>query len=724
MIFTKERDIINNINSNTIINLISNTKSGDSYGIMSITSYVNYSNNIYYVTSSKCTTQLAYNCHLIYDKNSISNIGYAYDTYMHYNTSTKFIYCTVDHIVDLLLCFLSKQKHDSYNVNKKNYLPNIIIFDKMYLNYRDLSFCLYLWKAIYCKNQNKCPKIIIIHSGQLNNHKLLSIEHPDKNDKTLNLDEKYEVIPNEITKGVNNSTILYYPEYTVPTIIFDSESNKYPIYDNNRYIRAAILTNEYYQKKLPGIYVICVPRQQEAEIVINTLNNLFCENIVSLYDGLNMEKIKQIYIKKYIKIIVTTCTFKLSTIFNNISLIIDTMAQNNTNSFLEKNQQLKWLTITDSLNRMKIGTKSTHYIVMCSEKIYELLDEKIDEKSVSFHEVPHCREIYEILKYNLNPLNIFVGTSLESIINMELISLKNMGIILNNYNNYKLTRMGYFCFNFPLNIRNSAIVYIFSQCDKNSLMSSTNNEIHNSNTFILLALLCSLERYGNGLFFWPKKLANEDFMSYSMRYDDVLMEFEKKYGGYSDINTIINIWLDICKNTNPFDFKNLKKFCIDNQLNFKHFRDASILLQKCIFIGNKFRFKINMNLDMQKITNLNVAELGIQIYESLKIAYQGYETTITKNSTNHVTACCANQEYRIDNKSVHTMHIGNYNDKIYYSLVKTQKKTSKGTIQVVNVLHAIPDNDNNDDNNLSIFLSDVDSDQEDNDFYIDSIENT
>lgn len=742
MTFTKETDLINIINSNTFINLISDAESGDSYAIMNITSRASHNSNIFYVTSSTCTAQMAYNRHLLCNKRNTLNLGYAFDTNIRYNVSTKFIYCTINHIIDILLRFLSKNKYQFYNANFSNNrteksLPGVIILDKMYLNHRDLILCLYLWKAINRKTRNECPKIIVINSKPFNNQQILPVlttmatsEAPKNyNDFNLKLNEVFKEIPDEITKGVTDSTIIYYPEHIKPTIIFDSESNKYPIDDNNRYIRAAILANEYYKKKIQGVYIICVPRWQEADIVINALTSLLNEDISLFSNGLTTEQIGRIYAKKNTKIIVTTCVFKLSTIINDISLIIDTMSHNNDGFFLEKNHQPKWITLAESIDRMRMGTKSTHYLAMCSENIYKILDE-MEQK---FHGVPHGREIYEILKYNLNPLNIFAGTSLNDKINIELTVLKNMGLVLRNYNNYRLTNMGYFCFNFPLNIRNSAIVYLLCQHNKiNPIAQRENNTnyntqispVSNNNIFVFLALLCSLECYGNGLFFWPKKIPNEDFMSYSMRHDDILIEFEKKYGGYSDISTIINVWIDICKNIDPLNFKNLKKFCIDNHLNYKHFRDASLLLKKCIFSGNKSRIKINANYDKQTIINSDVTELGNKFYNLLKITHQGYETIITKSSSGQIIANCCNQEYRIDNKSIHTMHIGNRHDKIYYSLVKTQKKTTKGVIQIVNVLHAIPDNDCIDDNNLSIFLSDAESEQEEDDFYIDSIENT
>ena len=57
------------------------------------------------------------------------------------------------------------------------------------------------------------------------------------------------------------------------------------------------------------------------------------------------------------------------------------------------------------------------------------------------------------------------------------------------------------------------------------------------------------------------------------------------------------------------------------------------------------------------------------------------------------------------------MNVGNNSKKIYYTLVRSERKTYKGIIRMIHVLHAVPDKES-EGGTMSIFSSDIECDSE------------
>ncbi len=105
---------------------------------------------------------------------------------------------------------------------------------------------------------------------------------------------------------------------------------------------------------------------------------------------------------------------------------------------------------------------------------------------------------------------------------------------------------------------------------------------------------------------------------------------------------------------------------------------------------------------------INYQELSDTFYNLLALTHPDYKTTIVHKSNGNTVAICKGIEYKIDKKAIHLMNVGNSSNKIYYSLVQTNKHTKKGTIRIINVLHAISD----DSDKILIFLSESDVDDD------------
>ena len=121
---------------------------------------------------------------------------------------------------------------------------------------------------------------------------------------------------------------------------------------------------------------------------------------------------------------------------------------------------------------------------------------------------------------------------------------------------------------------------------------------------------------GSGLFYWPKK-KNEDISNYSMRKDEFIQKIEDNFIGYSDIDTIFNIWTEICRSINPFYLTDLHIFCKCHMLNFKHFQNAVDLLKICLFSHNSLSIRHNLNILKSNFPKINLKNLGRTFYSLL-----------------------------------------------------------------------------------------------------------
>ena len=235
--------------------------------------------------------------------------------------------------------------------------------------------------------------------------------------------------------------------------------------------------------------------------------------------------------------------------------------------------------------------------------------------------------------------------------------------------------------------------------------------LNDPNVFIHLIVLCTINCYDTGIFVLPKRIPNEDNVMYNMRCDDVVQKIEDNFAGYSDTDTIFNIWIKILSTINPFYLTNLKKFCYEHKLNFRCFKNAIILMKQCMNIINNSKNEFNGEFrysngftdrnsngftgafaiyhNVGQFNKPNMKIVSKTFYKLLELTHWDCKINIDSN----MMAYCGDVVYRIDHNSIHKMDLGNNFKKIYYAMVRTKKNTKNGQIDMVNIIHACPDDD-------------------------------
>lgn len=680
-IYPKLSEICDTVKNSLITIVTAHTGSGKTIGVPnSLATGLGADGSIFCSVPSEAAMHFSYRFQSHLCSQTKNYVGYACEREIHYTYNTKIVYCSTKYLLNKLMRTISNLTQSKYR-NFTSWFCSIFILDEFHVRSKESDICLCLWIYYYRQwlvdpNLPAPPKLVIM-SATLDDH-------------IVNL---LPVTPIQLSYSIEMYPI---------SVCFDNVSSHYGMDADQRYLRAAHLAYQYHQKKHPGVYLIFVPGKQEIEIVINSLKKKFMDNadIYGAHGDLTIDELLKIHEPekdKKRKIVVATNIAEYSLTIENVSLVIDTLTHREATSTLDESTQVDLYWISKASSKQRKGrtgrTCPGIYVIMQTEENYHNLPEigipEIERITISY-------EILLLLKFGLEPKIVLSNILSEWQIEMNIGLLNKLGFIETVLpSSIKVSDMGDFCSEFPLSIRKSAILYHLKQLD-------------DPNIFLYLAVICTLNCYGSGIFVWPKKLDSDDNFTYSLKYNDTLQKLEDEFAGYSDVDTIFNIWIKICSTINPFYIPDLRSFCVSHNLNFRRFKETINLLKQCIIIGNRNNIALYVQHNVNTFSKPNVNDLNKMFYYLLKLTHDDYKTTIRFNSSGDAVAICCGVEHRIDNKTVNKMNLGNNTNKIYYSLVRTQRKNKKGIVRIVSVLHGIS-NCHIRDGDFSIFSSDNES---------------
>ena len=691
VIYSKLPEIIDAIKKSMITIVRVDTGSGKTIGVPNYLSKEKYfTNGIFCSVPTIAATISAakYQSDIIGIRNYV---GYACEGNVNYYHNTRIVYCTTGHLLNKMVRTVSNIIKKEKNIY---WFCSVLVLDEFHVRTKESDICLCLWISAYKMWKNnpaiypKPPKLVIM---------------------SATLDDTIKILlPTE-------PSVLSYAVQTHPIkIVYDDQAStrNYNIDDDELYLRTVSIAQKYHNDKYDGVYLIFVPGKQELELIQTELEKYFGPNadIYIAHGDLSIDELVMIHNRPkdgIRKIVVATNIAECSITIENVSLVIDTMTHREASSSLDESLKLDlhWISKANSKQRMgRTGrTCPGIYIPLVSEEKYSTLTDNITPE---LERVSISYDILKLLKFELDPKIILAPIISMWQIDIHIDLLKKLRFIrepektisklsLHPHNKIIVTDMGDFCSEFPLSIRKSAMLYHLKN-------------LREPNSFIYLAVICTLNCYGAGLFYMPKKNKGEDAVCYELRREDAKIIFEDKFAGYSDVDTIFNIWIELCATINPFYITDLRNFCRDNQLNFRRFKNTVTILKQCMIVCNRMALRVSHNV--KTFIRPNLEELSRTFYNLLALTHHDYITTVHYNFTGDVTAICGGLQHKIDNRAIHQMELGNNMRQVYYALVRTQKTTRNGyVLRIINVLHSIPQDDVDEDT-PSIFSSDIDSD--------------
>lgn len=599
------KDILNVINSNDKINILY------SQGIDSIITFsdslIRSGHKIFVIVNFINNVDLLYNYHK--SLNLKYNIGFAVFDSQVYDNKSNVIYMTTKYINYLFSI------HD-----KILNIPDIIILCDTYENKYDNILFLKLFDQ-YSYNLGK----LIVFS-----------QYP--------------------------SLISNFVKYDMRNIYYDININytirNYSVNDTDLLNDIFSLLCDSYKLNKNNNMVVLLPDIDMINIMLNKIEKCPLEIIAySLYDikKISMSDINCVYLTTHNLI----SPFKL----NNISIVIDSMIENVIkytdnggirfyNKYINKNKAIA------SLSYLGQNLSGTCYRMMTKD--YYDYRNSIGKDS---QDLP-LTFILDMIKFKINPY-ILTSYVNEYYLNLSTDILVNIGCIKNN----KLTDMGVFCLNYPLGIRNSALLFYCIQ-NKFPLFESI--------------VIASLIDCSPGYFTFPLKTDNIPYIDYIQYRSRYIIDNFDKFKGYSDLHTYFNIWnnlynsLDVLNTSND----NIYNWCINNKINFNKILDLISTILQCISITTKLGYDVDIiSLDHSDIMS-NIIKIIDIVYSDLKFELKNddifnllYVDPIT-NLTHKLSIINS-----INNLSINP-------NKFIYALNTSTVSSQTGDINIINVLFA------------------------------------
>lgn len=453
------------------------------------------------------------------------------------------------------------------------------------------------------------------------------------------------------------------------TIRFDKTSDRFSV---QKCFRAVELAGQFSNQTV----TIITPDDKHAGIIYNNISAL-SKRTRSVHKLSSDSDLHNIIDHDLTKIVI--CTVDTVQYLKRSQVVIDLLtAPQKYSRDIVTNQLFRSITCQESIIHQSLA--SDMYIPLCSENQYYLLPKEIEQNTGSkalIETVPETGNLSlekQILTIQMHGLS--AEDLLEDVrVSERMLSLKKYRIL--NHKQY-LTNAGHFCLKFPLDIRQSMMIYYLG----------ISNDPH---IFLHLCVLCTINSYENGIFKWPKRTDNEtlDFLE----TNDKISYFESKFAGYSDVTTLYNIWIKICQTTNPFYYNNLKSFCKKYCLNFYCFKSAMSLIKRCQAVASNRYYNIRLDFDLNRLApQIDSEEISKKLYKYLVYTHPENKATVSY-TLGRVALECNGVMYELNDKSIHSMHVGRDINQVFYILSCREFQNRGKSTSIATVLHAITDGD-------------------------------
>jgi HrpA-like RNA helicase len=610
-------EITETIRSNDITVIRADTGSGKTMGVPYHLAFGGEEQNMLFCSvPTIASTLAAYNFQkkMASAINRGNDVGYACEGSKHYDDHTKVVYCTTGHLVNKVMSCVN----DILNGKCGKWFTDILILDEFHIRtcQSDVIFC--VWMTYYTlwiksgKTLPVFPKLIIMSA-------------------TINQD----II--DLIKGVEKYSIL---SYSVPSHVVTThyDTHHYGISTENLYIAAAKKAVELHSNdKSLGSYLVFVPGKNELEMIMLYIYEELKESVTlfGIHGEMDSDDIMLI-MNSYPtrKIIIATNIAECSITVPGVTVVIDTLCHRVASSTIDESQSLDIEYISKSNSAQRRGrtgrTCPGDYYIMATCDVFNTLKDNVAPELMR---VSITYEVLKLCKYGFNPINVlrYVLNENRVIENIQL--LMRLGFVTEGLQSpFDASDMGEFCSKLPLPVKKSSMLY------------HLNNLVTYNDAFIYLAVVCTISVSPGGLFLGPKRHKNELKDLYKDRIDEARGDYYDKFAGYSDIDTIINVWTELIKQ-DIFSPK-MKKFCNTNYINFKSFRETMNMIKKCQYSLHK-----KYNLNRERIS-IDSSEISKTLYHVL---VKTHPEDIARMSFSDIIGINGDK-YKLDRKGVRQLH--------------------------------------------------------------------
>ncbi|MCK4822166.1 hypothetical protein KA005_40765, partial [bacterium] len=266
---------------------------------------------------------------------------------------------------------------------------------------------------------------------------------------------------------------------------------------------ADIIKRYHQNATIKGHFLIFVSGAREANHVIDRLDNVGNMLLLPAYSSLSSEDLDKIFNPSPTgtrKVVVATNIAETSITIEDIGMVFDTVEEKQAETSEAEGIRLDTKRISKASARQRMGrtgrTMSGHCYRMITREDFEALD---DHRTPEIFRIPIYGQVLELLDVGLDPRTVLNKSGiLESKLRTSIQMLSTLDMITPTL---AVTDIGHFAPNFPLSVRNSAVLWHWLSNDLPA--------------FPIIVMLALIDSYGPSYFYYPKKEKTQSMSEYN-----------------------------------------------------------------------------------------------------------------------------------------------------------------------------------------------------------------
>jgi HrpA-like RNA helicase len=472
------------------------------------------------------------------------SVGYAAEGNIKYDQDSMVVYATSGHMKKKMI------RHFDQGVCDKIDFATVLILDEYHLQSVDDNVIEALWNT--CARSGVQVPRLVLASADLDR-------------------EKYRESVYEIDAETYPIQIIYHNrDYDLDNPqIFNDLSDK---------------IREYHQSNTDGHFLVFVSGSSEVESVQHSLGDLSNALVLPAYSNLSNDQIRMIFEPAspgIRKIIIATNIAETSITIENIGVVFDTLREKRPETSMTGGLRLSSHFISKQSANQRTGrtgrTGPGISYRMMTEKQFNKLE---DRRPPELTRVPIYETIMELLDVGLNPVTILSHLTSQKM-NSATQLLKKLGMVDNNNH---VTDIGHFAPQFPLSVRNVAILWHWIQ--------------KGFPIFPAIVTLAMIDSYGPSYMWYPPKKETQTQAEYSLSIEQHRASYFEKFSGRSDVHTFLNIWHDLMDSVGGMDGTKSKRRVAEwsnqNSMNNRKIREVITIVKQSINAARKLGYQVQI----------------------------------------------------------------------------------------------------------------------------------
>lgn len=478
-------------------------------------------------------------------------IGYAAEGNVRYNNSTPIVYCTSGHLRRKMLnCF----ENGEIKSGAMDFC-SVIVLDEAHNGTIDNDAIIELW--IKAAELNVSVPRLVLASATLSKENTVFSNLPIHEIKTVSLPVKVEYA----NKDYRPDDRMMYTDLSVNIAV--------------KHMNTPVPENKFSR------WLVFCSGSSEVENVCSLLREQSLKNVrvLPLYSKLPIEQVDMIQkppMEGFRDIIVATNIAEASITIDGLDGVFDSMCEKVGETSSSGGFRLSVKHISKSSAKQRLGrtgrTVSGFCFRMCKETFFNNLPE---QREPEITRVPLTNLVIEFMNVGLDPIQMFKGRVSDKKLRDTLNDLKELKMIDEDNN---VTEIGNFATLFPLSVKNSALIYNWTQLK--------DKEGNRYPMYPGVVLACIIDSFGPSYYFYPRKEEGQNAKEYEKFKMDYYIKNFKRYESENDLKTLLKMWNDMMSSFQSLKvgYNTTSQWSRDHSLNNKKIQELIKVVRQCCVI--------------------------------------------------------------------------------------------------------------------------------------------